>query len=132
MDDARDAIMSFYDPLHIEKKSSAKPPPVLKKVRFSGGGWRRRRTYSMRKKFTRKPTLVKKKRVSLNKFTEAMEDIERALANAQLIGRVQHNQDRLRKLLKLIKTAVSKRSYRFARKAIGEAMYTIKKLQDTR
>ncbi|XP_046850361.1 hemicentin-1-like isoform X1 [Xenia sp. Carnegie-2017] len=95
MDDARDAIISFYDPVHKEGE---------KKVA----------------------------KLNFNKFAIAMKDIERALANAQLNGLVRHNEKRLGKLLKLIKTAVSRRSYRFARKAIGEAMYTIKKLQEKR
>ncbi|XP_046851457.1 von Willebrand factor A domain-containing protein 7-like [Xenia sp. Carnegie-2017] len=116
MDDAQDAIMSFYDPVHTEEASSA-TTPVLKRVN---------------KKLTGKPRQVKKKRISLNKFTEAMGDIEKAVADAQLIIRVQHDEDRLRKMTKLIKTAVLKRSYGFARKAIGEAMYTIKKLQGKR
>ena len=95
MDDARDAIMSFYDPVHKEGEKK------IAKLNF-------------------------------NKFAIAMKDIERALANAQLNRQVRHNEKRLGKLLKLIKTAVSKRSYRFARKAIGEAMYTIKKLEEKR
>ncbi|XP_046850362.1 hemicentin-1-like isoform X2 [Xenia sp. Carnegie-2017] len=82
MDDARDAIISFYDPVHKEGE---------KKVA----------------------------KLNFNKFAIAMKDIERALANAQLNGLVRHNEKRLGKLLKLIKTAVSRRSYRFARKAIG-------------
>ena len=76
--------------------------------------------------------VTSKKRVSLNKFSEALEDIEKALADAQVVRRVNHNEQRLRRLRDLIKTAVEKRSYRFARKAIGEAMYTIKKINEQR
>jgi hypothetical protein len=75
---------------------------------------------------------VTTRRVSLNKFAKAIEDIEKALADAQIVGRVKHDEQRLRKLRDLIKTAVQKRSYRFARKAIGEAMFTIMKINEQR
>ena len=75
---------------------------------------------------------VTTRRVSLNKFAEAIEDIEKALADAQIVGRVKHDEQRLRKLRDLIKTAVQKRSYRFARKAIGQAMFTIRKINEQR
>ena len=84
------------------------------------------------KKVLKKAKPVTSKRVSLNKFAEAIEDIEKALADAQIVGRVRHNEQRLRKLRNLIRTAVQKRSYRFARKAIGEAMFTIRKINEQR
>jgi hypothetical protein len=68
----------------------------------------------------------------LNKLAEAIEDIEKALADAQIVGRVKHDEQRVRKLRDLIKIAVQKRSYRFARKAIGEAMFTIGKINEQR
>ena len=78
-----------------------------------------------------KSAVKSQKPVFNNKFLEALEDIEKALADAQqVVGRVTHNAQRLRKLQDLIKTAVKKRSYRFARKLIGEAMYTIIKIKE--
>ena len=71
--------------------------------------------------------------VGLNKFAIALEDIEKALADAQiLVGRVRHNEQRLHKLRDLIKIAVQRRSYQFARKAIGEALFTIEKIKEQR
>ena len=78
------------------------------------------------------PKSATSKRISLNKFAEAIEDIEKALADAQIVTNVRHNEQRLRKLRDLIKTAMEKRSYRFARKVIGEAMFTIKKINEQR
>ena len=208
MDDARSAIMSFYDPIHVEpekkaKETKSKNIPVKsisssKKImvadiaepkftlassvdskdikilthkrKFTWGGGKKSKflpKFSLRplgsrdsvvKTRFRKPVSIPKrrpslsvakptstrvmkkskakpvtsKRVSLNKFAEAIEDIEKALADAQIVRRVTHNEQRLRRLRDLIKTAVQKRSYRFARKAIGEAMYTIKKINEQR
>ena len=212
MDDARNAIMSFYDPTHVERESKPKETKrekttttatstsinwhkktsilkeisIRKKTRFheiavkpkfslnmerevshkmmiwpkapkssggggagvssSGFGSRRPVIFplhvgptlkSLPKPISTRVTkkskpVTSKKRVSLNKFSEAIEDIEKALADAQVVRRVSHNEQRLRRLRDLIKTAVEKRSYRFARKAIGEAMYTIKKINEQR
>ena len=213
MDDARNAIMSFYDPTHVERESKPKETKrekttttatstsinwhkktsilketsIPKKTRFhgiaepkfsltmerevvvphkiiwakpfgkapksSGGGGASVSSLGFRgpvfpphvwptlkslpkpisTRVTKKSKPVtSKKRVSLNKFSEAIEDIEKALADAQVVRRVSHNEQRLRRLRDLIKTAVEKRSYRFARKAIGEAMYTIKKINEQR
>lgn len=205
MDDARSAIMSFYDPTHVEPETKAdetksKHTPVksisghkknidepkfgvtasvasightvmLKpKSKLTLGRSKKRKFVpkfsivpqgshvTVAKMKFRKPVSILKappsssltkltstrvmtkskarpvtsKRVSLNKFSEAIEDIEKALANAQIVSRVTHNEQRLRRLRDLIKTAVQKRSYRFARKAIGEAMYTIKKINEQR
>ena len=152
--------MSFYDPIHVEPEKKAKetksknipvksvrgpkkimvadidePNFVLASVSsvdsehtFTWGGGKKSKFVP--KFSTAKP--VTSKRVSLNKFAEAIEDIEKALADAQIVRRVTHNEQRLRRLRDLIKTAVQKRSYRFARKAIGEAMYTIKKINEQR
>ena len=110
-----------FPKLSIRRPSFVKPFPFFKPSPLP------KTTQIMKKS---KP--VASKRISLNKFAEAIEDIEKALADAQLVGRVKHNEQRLRKLRDLIKTAVQKRSYRFARKAIGEAMFTIKKINEQR
>ena len=198
MDDARSAIMSFYDPTLVEPTVTPKVKPVMmlrpapvKKTTSSDGSSKRWRVIGKKKAhgkgrlkgslggrklskmstmrfgpvfskyapprtsvvnvkplffkpFSPMPILplptrvlktakpVTSKRVSLNKFAEAIEDIEKALADAQIVGRVRHNEQRLRKLRNLIRTAVQKRSYRFARKAIGEAMFTIRKINEQR
>lgn len=203
MDDARSAIMSFYDPTHVAPRVSrvqvqekatvpTRPPNVgviaamslgevektpvalrplsverdrldsrkhtkvtmdrvtpryrplplpssVRTVRYRRM-WRRPLSKPLPRP-TPKPTrtaiktsspVIRSKRVSLNKFAEAIEDIEKALADAQIVNRVRHDANRLRKLRDLIKTAVQKRSYRFARKAIGEAMFTIRKINEQR
>ena len=179
MDDARSAIMSFYDPTHVEpeaksdyinvkskrptfvvlkrKHTSISIIPMLGKKSRGRPGSKKTSIKRMRIRPRYKPVLrlkplrtvrpfprpqptrainkskpVTTRRVSLNKFAEAIEDIERALADAQIVGRVKHDEQRLRKLRDLIKTAVQKRSYRFARKAIGEAMFTIRKINEQR
>ena len=119
MDDARSAIMSFYTPIYLEPEKKAKETKSKNiRVTSSSASVSSHDTFTMRR--------------SLNKFAEAIEDIEKALADAQIVRRVTHNEQRLRRLRDLIKTAVQKRSYRFARKAIGEAMYTIKKINEQR
>jgi hypothetical protein len=172
MDDARSAIMSFYDPTHVEPEAksdyinvkSKRPTFVVSKRKHTSISiiptsikhfklMRIRPRYKLKplrtvrlkplrtvRPFPRpQPTRainkskpVTTRRVSLNKFAEAIEDIEKALADAQIVGRVKHDEQRLRKLRDLIKTAVQKRSYRFARKAIGEAMFTIRKINEQR
>ena len=214
MDDARSAIMSFYDPTFVEPVAKPltilRPNPVRVKADSGGGAgtfkktrnkfvgvkpvlnkrkmsketglifekfasrgssvavasvedkslevasikslslhtfrpfvrplWRRFTTPPTSRPFTttrptQAATIVKpvvSKRASLNKFVEAIEDIEKALADAQIVSRVRHDEQRLRKLIDLIRTAVQKRSYRFARKAIGEAMFTIEKMNEER
>jgi hypothetical protein len=157
MDDARSAIMSFYDPTHVEPEAKSDYIPMLGKKSRGRPGIKTMSIKLMRIHPRYKPVLrlkplriirpfprpqptrainkskpVTTRRVSLNKFAEAIEDIEKALADAQIVGRVKHDEQRLRKLRDLIKTAVQKRSYRFARKAIGEAMFTIRKINEQR
>ena len=114
------------------RKVRPRPVPAFKRLRPRRRATQRTTTKPRTTKKPRPTRLVKVKRVSLNKFAEAIEDIEKALADAQIVGRVRHNEQRLRKLRDLIKTAVEKRSYRFARKAIGEAMFTIRKINEHR
>ena len=122
MDDARSAIMTFYDPIHVKpetkaKETNSKNIPV--KV-------------SLSKPVPTRPTLKSLTSKRVSKFAKAIEDIEKALAAAQIVRSVTHNKQRLWRLRDLIEIAVQKRSYRFARKAIGEAMYTIERINGQR
>ena len=160
MDDARDALMQFYDPVGSSAPApttKAKPLRNIVKPQPIKPNLNSKTSYGLsslsfitpirKVKFHRKvaagssipirmssKTAVKsvtKKRASANKFIEAIEDIEKALADAQqIVRRVNHDARRLQRMLELIKTAVQKRSYRFARKAIGEAMFTIMKMKE--
>ena len=64
-----------------------------------------------------------------NKFLEALDQIERAVYEAQAAGsRYHHNSSRLAKITANIKLATQKRNYLFARKALGHGLYTIMQL----
>ncbi len=147
MDDARSAIETFYDPVHNESKINLKwrlehLENTLKsqKLEFE----KTKRPYLFFSKNLTAAVNLKKsmmqaesdistlklalKKSNSNKFAQAIHDIEKALADAQMLGHIKHNEQRLSKLRRLVKTAVQKRSYRFARKCIGEAMFTIRKI----
>ena len=64
-----------------------------------------------------------------NKFLEALDQIERAVYEAQAAGsRYHHSSHRLAKIKANIKLAIQKRNYVFARKALGRALYTVMQL----
>lgn len=64
-----------------------------------------------------------------NKFLEALDQIERAVYEAQAAGsRYHHNSSRLAKITANIKLATQKRNYLFARKALGHGLYTVMQL----
>ena len=64
-----------------------------------------------------------------NKFLEALDQIERAVYEAQAAGsRYHHSSLRLAKIKANIKLATQKRNYLFARKALGHGLYTVMQL----
>lgn len=67
-----------------------------------------------------------KKRLSpSNKFLEAVDQIERAMYEAQAAGsRYSHSKVRLAKIKASIKLATQKRNYLFARQALGRGLYS--------
>ena len=116
--------MTFYDSIHVKpetkaKETNSKNIPVKVSLRFG-------------KPVPTRPTLKSLTSKRVSKFAKAIEDIEKALAAAQIVRSVTHNKQRLWRLRDLIEIAVQKRSYRFARKAIGEAMYTIERINEQR
>ena len=61
-----------------------------------------------------------------NKFLEALDQIERAVYEAQAAGsRYHHSKGRLAKIKAIIKLATQKRNYIFARKSLGHGLYTV-------
>ena len=79
---------------------------------------------------TVKPTTPVKKRTSpSNKFLEALDQIERAVYEAQAAGnRYHYSSQRLSKIKANIKLAAEKRNYLFARQALGHGLYTVGQL----
>lgn len=69
---------------------------------------------------------MKKKRTSpSNKFLEAVDQIERAMYEAQAAGsRYRHSTQRLAKIKANINLATQKRNYQFARQALGRGLYS--------
>ena len=64
-----------------------------------------------------------------NKFLEALDQIERAVYEAQAAGsRYHYSSHRLAKIKANIKLAAQKRNYLFARKALGHGLYTVMQL----
>ena len=64
-----------------------------------------------------------------NKFLEALDQIERAVYEAQAAGsRYHHSSHRVAKIKANIKLATQKRNYPFARKALGHGLYTVMQL----
>lgn len=59
-----------------------------------------------------------------NKFLEAINDIERAVANARASG-VRHNGDTLPKLKRLIVRAIRSKSFKYAREVLGHIMFIL-------
>ena len=67
-----------------------------------------------------------------NKFLEALDQIERAVYEAQAAGsRYHHSSHRLAKIKAHIKLATQKRNYLFARKALGHGLYTVMQLNSS-
>ena len=100
MDDARSAIMTFYDPIHVKpetkaKETNSKNIPVKVSLRFG-------------KPVPTRPTLKSLTSKRVSKFAKAIEDIEKALAAAQIVRSVTHNKQRLWRLRDLIEIAVRK------------------------
>ena len=94
----------------------ARPPPV-----YSG-------------KPVTKPTPppVKKRTSPSNKFLEALDQIERAVYEAQAAGsRYRHSSRRLAKIKANIKLATQKRNYLFARQSLGHGLYSVMQLAKT-
>ena len=61
-----------------------------------------------------------------NKFLQALNQIERAVYEAQAAGsRYHHSKGRLAKIKAIIKLATQKRDYIFARKTLGKGLYTV-------
>ena len=61
-----------------------------------------------------------------NKFLEALDQIERAVYEAQAAGsRYHHSTHRLAKIKANIKLATQKRNYLFARKSLGHGVYSV-------
>ena len=148
MDETRSAIESFYNDSKIELKGRLEnlentlksqnlefAKTTLRYLVFSKTLITASDVINLEKSIKRthidifKLKLAMKKSNS-NKFAQAIHDIEKALADAQVSRHIKHNEQRLIKLRLLIKTAVEKRSYRFARKCIGEAMMTIHKMNE--
>ena len=72
------------------------------------------------------PSPPPKRKSPSNKFLEALDQIERAVYEAQAAGsRYHHSSHRLAKLRANIKLATQKRNYLFARKALGHGLYTV-------
>lgn len=59
-----------------------------------------------------------------NKFLEAINDIERAVANARASG-VSYSEATLTKLKGLLVTAIKSKSYKYAREVLGQIMYLL-------
>ena len=59
-----------------------------------------------------------------NKFLEAINGIERAVANARASG-VRYSEATLTKLKKLLVTAIGSKSYKYAREVLGQIMYLL-------
>ena len=150
MDKTRSAIESVYDSIHNDSKTELKKKLEhlentlkLQKVEFE----KLRQPYlffgktltaavdNLQKSMTRTETNIFTLKQAMtksnsNKFAQVVHDIEKALVHAQGFRHVKHNVHRVVQLRRLIKTAVQKRSYRFARKCIGEAMFTIHKIDE--
>ena len=61
-----------------------------------------------------------------NKFLETLDQIERAVYEAQAAGtRYRHSTQRLAKIKSNIKLATQKRNYLFARQSLGHGLYTV-------
>lgn len=77
-------------------------------------------------KFKLNPPPPPKRTSPSNKFLEALDQIERAVYEAQAAGsRYHHSSSRLAKIKANIKLATQKRNYLFARKALGHGLYTV-------
>ena len=75
------------------------------------------------------PSPPPKQKSPSNKFLEALDQIERAVYEAQAAdSRYHHSSHRLAKLRANIKLATQKRNYLFARKALGHGLYTVMQL----
>ena len=59
-----------------------------------------------------------------NKFLEAINGIERAVANARASG-VRYSEATLAKLKRLLVTAITSKSYKYAREVLGQVMYLL-------
>ena len=59
-----------------------------------------------------------------NKFLEAINGIERAVANARASG-VRYSEATLAKLKRLLVTAIRRKSYKYAREVLGQIMYLL-------
>ena len=59
-----------------------------------------------------------------NKFLEAINGIERAVANARASG-VRYSEATLAKLKRLLVTAITRKSYKYAREVLGQVMYLL-------
>lgn len=114
LDDARDSLMSF---------SLGSPlPHLLAPPRFPVLSTKSRTSSSRRPK----PKPIKKKRTSpSNKFLEAVDQIERAMYEAQAAGsRYRPSYSRLAKIKANIKLATQNRNYQFARQALGRGLFS--------
>ena len=76
-----------------------------------------------------RPPPMKKRTTPSNKFLEALDQIERAVYEAQAAGsRYRHSSQRLAKIKANIKLATQKRNYLFARQSLGHGIYSAIKL----
>ena len=77
-------------------------------------------------KATPAPSPPPKRTSSSNKFLEALDQIERAVYEAQAAGtRYRHSTQRLAKIKSNIKLATQKRNYLFVRQSLGHGLYTV-------
>ncbi|XP_022797736.1 von Willebrand factor A domain-containing protein 7-like [Stylophora pistillata] len=74
--------------------------------------------------YQRKRKTYRPRATPSNKFLEAINDIERAVANARASG-VRYNGDTLPKLKRLIVRAIRSKSYKYAREVLGQIMYIL-------
>ena len=144
MDETRSAIESFYNDSQIELKGRLEKLETLKSLEvettfrhlfFSKTLITASNVINLEKSIKQTDSDIFKLKLAMknsnsNKFAQAIHDIEKALADAQVFHHIKHNEQRLTKLRLLTKTAVEKRSHRFARKCIGEAMMTIHKMNE--
>jgi len=74
--------------------------------------------------YQRKRKVYRQRSSPSNKFLEAINDIERAVANAKASG-VRYSDRTLAKLKTLVERAIRSKSYKYARQVLGQIMYLL-------